>query len=96
VFYDAMAITKDAKHPNNAAAFIDFYLRAENGARMADEMSYATGNKAALEKMKPEVSANKTIFVDEAFAKKLVPPGKFTNEAREAISNTFNAFKKGK
>ncbi len=96
VFYDAMAITKDAKHPNNAAAFIDFYLRAENGARMADEMSYATGNKAALEKMKPEVSANKTIFVDEEFAKKLVPPGKFTNEAREAISNTFNAFKKGK
>ena len=32
-----MAITKDAKHPNNAHAFIDFYLRAENGARMAIE-----------------------------------------------------------
>jgi putrescine transport system substrate-binding protein len=96
VFYDTMAITKDAKHPDNAHAFIDFYLRAENGARMADEMSYSTGNKAALEKMKPEVSANKTIFVDADFAQKLVAPGKFTNEGRESIANAYNAFKKGK
>jgi putrescine transport system substrate-binding protein len=28
IFFDTMAITKDAKHPNNAMAFIDFYLRA--------------------------------------------------------------------
>jgi putrescine transport system substrate-binding protein len=96
VFYDTMAITKDAKHPDNAHAFIDFYLRAENGARMADEMSYSSGNKAALEKMKPEVSANKTIFVDADFAQKLVAPGKFTNEGRESVANAYNAFKKGK
>ena len=96
VFYDTMAITKDAKHPDNAHAFIDFYLRAENGARMADEMSYSTGNKAALEKMKPEVAANKTIFVDAEFAQKLVAPGKFTNEGRESVANAYNAFKKGK
>jgi len=96
IFYDTMAITKDAKHPNNAHAFIDFYLRAENGAQMSDELSYPTGNQAALAKMKPEVSGNKTIFVDAEYAKKLVPPGKFTNEGRESISNAYNAFKKGK
>ncbi len=95
IFFDTMAITKDAKHPNNAHAFIDFYLRAENSARMADEMSYPTGNKAAMEKMKPEVAANKTIFVDADFAAKMVQPGKFTNEGREAIANAYNAFKKG-
>lgn len=96
VFYDTMAITKDAKHPNNAHAFIDFYLRAENGAKMSDELHYPTGNKAALEKMKPEVSGNKTIFVDADFAAKMVAPGKFTNEGREAIANAYTAFKKGK
>ena len=96
VFYDTMAITKDAKHPENAHAFIDFYLRAENGARMADEMSYSTGNQAALAKMKPEVSGNKTIFVDAEFAKKLVAPGKFTNEGRESVANAYTGFKKGK
>ncbi len=96
IFYDSMAITKDAKHPLNAHAFIDFYLRAENGARMADEMSYSTGNKAALEKMKPEVSGNKTIFVDSEYAKKMVAPGKFSNEGRESMANAYTAFKKGK
>ncbi|MEZ5665253.1 MAG: extracellular solute-binding protein [Burkholderiaceae bacterium] len=40
VFIDTMAIPKDAKHPNNAHAFIDFYLRAENGASMANELNY--------------------------------------------------------
>ena len=48
IFADTMAVTKDAKHPNNAAAFIDFYLRAENAARMSNEMNYPTGNKAAM------------------------------------------------
>ena len=32
IFFDTMALTKDAKHPNNAQAFIDFYLRPENAA----------------------------------------------------------------
>jgi putrescine transport system substrate-binding protein len=96
IFFDTMAITKDAKHPANAHAFIDFYLRAENGAQMSDELSYPTGNKAAMEKMKPEVVGNKTIFVDADFAAKMVQPGKFTNEGREAIANAYIAFKKGK
>ena len=96
IFFDTMAITKDAKHPNNALAFIDFYLRAENGALVSNEMSYPTANKAALEKMKPEVSGNKTIFLDPEYAKKMVAPGKFSNEGREALANAYNAFKKGK
>jgi len=96
IFFDTMAITKDAKHPNNAHAFLEFYLRAENGALMSNEMNYPTGNKAAMEKIKPEIAGNKSIFVDADFAAKMVQPGKFSNEAREAISNAYNAFKKGK
>ncbi|MEN9842284.1 MAG: hypothetical protein RLZZ612_113 [Pseudomonadota bacterium] len=95
-FFDTMAITKDAKHPNNAHAFIDFYLRAETGAQVSNEMSYPTANKAATEKIKPEVAGNKTIFVDGDFAAKLIQPGKFTNEGREAMATAYNAFKKGK
>lgn len=96
MFSDTMAVTKDAKHPNNAAAFIDFYLRAENAARMANEMNYPTGNKAAMDKIKPEIAGNKTIFVDSAYFAKMIPPSSFTNEAREAMANAYNGFKKGK
>lgn len=96
IFFDTMAITKDAKHPNNAHAFIDFYLRTDNAARMANEMSYSTGNKAAIEKVKPEIAGNKTIFVESDYFAKMIPPSSFTNEAREAMANAYNSFKKGK
>ena len=95
-FFDTMAITKDAKHPNNAYAFINYYLRPENAVRMANEMSYNTGNKAAVDKVKPEIASNKTIFVESAYMGKMVPPSSFSNEAREAMATAYNAFKKGK
>jgi putrescine transport system substrate-binding protein len=96
IFFDTMAVTKDAKHPNNASAFIDFYLRAENAARMSNEMSYPTGNKMALDKIKPEIASNKTIFVEPDYMEKMIPPSSFTNEAREAMATAYNTFKKGK
>ena len=96
IFFDTMAIPKDAKHPNNAHALIDFYLRAENAARMSNEMTYATGNKAAVPLVKPEIAGNKSIFVESAYFAKMVPPSSFSNEAREALANAFNRFKQGK
>lgn len=96
IFFDTMAVTKDAKHPNNAMAFIDFYLRPENAAAMANEMSYPTGNKAATDKINPEIAGNKTIFVESDYFAKMIPPSSFTNEAREAMANAYNSFKKGK
>ena len=96
IFFDTMAVAKDAKHPANAHAFIDFYLRAESGASVSNELSYPTANKAAMERIKPEVAGNKTIFIDSTVAATMVPPGKFTNEGREAMANAYTAFKKGK
>jgi len=96
IFFDTMAITKDAKHPNNAHLFIDFYLRAENAASMANNMNYPTGNKAAIDKVKPEIAGNKTIFVESAYFSKMIPPNSFTNEAREAMAGAYTKFKQGK
>ena len=96
IFFDTIAIPKDAKHPGNAHAFIDFYLRAENAARMSNDMTYATGNQAAVPLVKPEIAGNKSIFVESAYFAKMVPPSSFSNEAREALANAFNRFKQGK
>jgi len=95
-FFDTMAITKDAKHPNNAHAFINFFLSPESGAAMANEMNYNSGNKAAVSKVNPEIASNKTIFVEDAYIAKMIPPSSFTNEAREAMATAYNAFKTGK
>jgi len=96
MFADTMAITKDAKHPNNAHAFIDFFLKPENGAAMANEMSYNSGNLAAKDQIKPEIAGNGTIFVAADYMPKMIQPSSYTNEAREAMATAYNAFKKGK
>ncbi len=96
LFVDAMAITKDARHPNNAHAFINFYLRAENAARMANEMNYPTGNKAALALIRPEIKNNTTIFLGEQDTARLIPAGGFALEVSGVLNDTYNAFKRGR
>ena len=96
IFFDSLAIPKDAKHPNNAAAFIDYFLRPEVSASLTNELTYATANKASIAKVKPEIAENKTVFVDAANMEKMVSPSSFSNEARESMSNVYTLFKKGK
>ena len=96
LFADTMALTKDAKHPNNAHTFINFYLRPENAASVSNAMSYPTANKAAIAQIKPEISGNKSIFVEPDYFTKMIAPNSFTNEAREAMANAYNSFKKGR
>ena len=96
IFFDSLAIPKDAPHPKNAAAFIDYYLRPEVSATLTNELSYATANKASLEKVNPEIAQNKTVFVDAETMEKMVSPSSFSNEARESMSNVYTQFKKGK
>jgi putrescine transport system substrate-binding protein len=96
IFFDTLAIPKDAKHPNNALAFINYSLRPEVSASLTNELGYATANKASLANVKPEIAQDKAVFPDADNLKKMVSPASFSNEARESMSNVFTAFKKGK
>lgn len=96
IFIDSLAVPKDAQHPKNAALFIDYYLRPEVSATQTNEMSYITANKASTALVKPEITQNKTIFVDSENMEKMVSPSSFSNEARESMSNIYTLFKKGK
>jgi putrescine transport system substrate-binding protein len=96
IFFDTLAIPKDARHPNNAHAFIDYYLRPEVSASLTNELGYATANKASLASVKPEIAQDPAVFPDAENLKKMVSPASFSNEARESMSNVFTSFKKGK
>ena len=95
IFMDTLAIPKDAKHPNNAYAFIDYFLRPEVSASLTNELGYATANKASLANVKPELAQDKAVFPDAENLKKMVSPASFSNAARESMSNVFTAFKRG-
>jgi len=48
MWFDMLAIPKDAKHPNNAHLFINYLLRPEVMAKIQNHVNYASGNQAAL------------------------------------------------
>ena len=59
---DNLAIPKDAPHPKNAHAFINYLLGAEAGKSIAEAILYPTPNQAAKELMPADYSQNPIIF----------------------------------
>ena len=95
IFFDNLAIPKDAKRPNNAHAFINYFLKPEASAALTNELGYATANKASLANVKPDIAKDPAVFPDAANLQKMVPPNSFSNEARQSLSQVFTLFKKG-
>ncbi len=95
IFFDNLAIPKDAKHPNNAHAFINYFLKPEVSAQLTNELGYATANKASLTHVKADIANDPAVFPDAANLQKMVPPSSFSNEARQSLSQVFTLFKKG-
>jgi putrescine transport system substrate-binding protein len=95
IFFDNLAIPKDAKRPNNAHAFINYFLKPDVSAALTNELGYATANQASLAKVKPDIAKDPAVFPDAAQLQKMVPPNSFTNEARQSLSQVFTLFKKG-
>ena len=95
IFFDNLAIPKDAKRPNNAHAFINYFLKPEVSALLSNELGYATANKASLANVKPDIAKDPAVFPDAANLQKMVPPSSFSNEARQSLSQVFTLFKKG-
>ena len=95
IFFDNLAIPKDAKRPNNAHAFINYFLKPEVSAALTNELGYATANKASLANVKPDIAKDPAVFPDAANLQKMVPPDSFSNEARQSLGQVFTLFKKG-
>jgi putrescine transport system substrate-binding protein len=60
--FDMMAIPADAPHPENAHRFLDFILRAQTQARIANVMTFANANAASWPLIRPEIRDNPQIF----------------------------------
>jgi putrescine transport system substrate-binding protein len=96
LFFDNMAVTQDAKHPNNAMAFINYVLQPKVSASLTNELGYPTANKAAVAKLDPKLAADKTVVPEASAIQAMVSPSAFSNEARESLNAVYTAFKKGK
>lgn len=95
IFFDGLAVPKDAGHPNNAMAFINFFLRPEISAALTNELSYPTANKASVKLVRPEVAESKSVFLDEQALGTMVSPSSLSNSARASMTSVYTSFKKG-
>jgi putrescine transport system substrate-binding protein len=66
MFFDNLAIPKDARNIAEAHAFIDYMLRPEVAAKNTNFLSYANGNLASQPLVDPAILNDRTIYPDEA------------------------------
>ena len=96
LFFDSMAIPKDAKNVENAHLFINYILRPEVHASLTNKVFYANPNAASLPFVKKEVAENKTIFLSDADKKRMTPPDALPQDIRRVQTRVFTAFKAGR
>ena len=66
LWVDGLYIPSDAPHPDNAYKFIDFLMRPDVAADIANTVYYANANRASFELIDPAILNNPSIFPDEA------------------------------
>jgi putrescine transport system substrate-binding protein len=66
MFFDNLAIPKDAPDPAEAHAFINYLMRPDVAARNTNFVSYANGNLASQGLIDPAILDDRTIYPDDA------------------------------
>jgi putrescine transport system substrate-binding protein len=96
LFFDSMAIPKDAKNVANAHLFINYILRPEVAASLTNKVFYANPNLASLKFVKKDVAENKTIFLPPADLARMTAPDAVPQPVRRVQTRIFTNFKAGK
>ena len=73
LWQDTLAIPKDAPHPGNAHAFINFLYDPQIGKENAETIQFATPNKAAKELSAEDYRTNPVIFPPQEILSKCEP-----------------------
>jgi len=96
LFFDTMAIPKDAKNVDNAHLFINYILRPEVAASLTNKVFYANPNQASRPFVLPQLANDTTLFLSPQDLSRMVgPPESWTNDIRRLQNRTYTKFKTG-
>ncbi|MCU0884154.1 MAG: polyamine ABC transporter substrate-binding protein [Beijerinckiaceae bacterium] len=96
MWFDSMAIPADAANPAEAHAFIDFMLRPDVAARNSNLVSYASGNLAARDLVRPEIRGNPGIYPDQATFARLFTTTAYDERLQRAVARLWTRVKTGR
>ena len=95
LFFDTMAIPKDAKNVGNALLFINYILRPEVAASLTNKVFYANPNKASLKFVQKDVAANPSVFLKPEDLSRMTVPDALPQDIKRVQTRTFTSFKTG-
>lgn len=73
MWFDFMAVPKDAPHPDAAHAFLDYIMQPEVIAAITNEVYYANANAKAAPFVAPEIREDPNIYPPPATMERLFP-----------------------
>ncbi|MEN3929660.1 polyamine ABC transporter substrate-binding protein [Microvirga sp. W0021] len=96
MWFDNISVPIDAPHPQEALEFINYLLRPEVAAANSNFVSYASGNLAAKELVKPEIRNNPGIYPDDETFKRLFTATAFDQKSQRLLTRQWTRIKSGK
>ena len=96
MWFDSFVMPKDAPHPQEALAFIDFMLRPEVAAANSNFVAYASGNIAARDKVKSEIRNDPGIYPNDETMKRLFTTTAFDERTQRFVTRLWTRVKTGR
>jgi putrescine transport system substrate-binding protein len=92
---DVIAIPKDAPHPNNAHAFINYLMDPAVIAKITDYVAYANANKDATALVDPEIASDPGVYPPADVQARLVDPKSLPEAVQRQRVRAWTAIKSG-
>lgn len=95
VTVDMMSIPKDAPHPHNAEAWMNYIMRPDVMAAITSYIKYPNGNLASFKLLDEATRTDETLYPDEATRAKLITPRAVPLEYLRTLSREWTRFRTG-
>jgi putrescine transport system substrate-binding protein len=95
MFFDNLAIPKDAPHPAEALALIDFLLRPDVAAKNTNLVQYANGNLASQKLVDKAILDDRTVYPDAATMAKLYTISAHDQKTQRVLNRLWTRIKTG-
>jgi putrescine transport system substrate-binding protein len=96
MWFDNFAIPADSKNVAEAHEFINFMMKPEIAAMNSNFVSYASGNQAAKQFIRPEILNDPGIYPDEATMKRLFTNTAYDERSQRTVTRLWTRVKTGR
>jgi putrescine transport system substrate-binding protein len=96
MFFDNIAIPKDASHVVEAHAFIDYLLRPEVAAKNSNLVAYANGNLASQKYIDKSVLDDKSVYPDAGTMSRLYTVSARDQKSQRLLNRLWTKIKIGR